>query len=136
MSTNKDVLKWFSLDGPNSDQEGFTALMNMFSFVKKSLHIYFSIEDSINIQDLFIKVLNKKDSDIDFLFWIINKGMVRLRSIDYYLIPNNTSFITFLEIEKHCLENELNLKDLEEVRSCIISFINNIPVKYYWYLRN
>ncbi|MDK2600486.1 hypothetical protein QO179_23600 [Bacillus stercoris] len=68
MTTSQDVFKWFTLDGPYSEQEGFIALIDMFSFVKESLHIYFSVEDSINIQDLFVKVLNKKDPDMDFLF--------------------------------------------------------------------
>ncbi|WP_331828110.1 hypothetical protein [Bacillus velezensis] len=94
--------------------------------MKKSLHIYFNIENSSGIHEFLKIAVAKNNVDYPFLEWIKEKGIPRLKNIDFKNVPNNDQFLAMIEIDEHCLKCEMDFEDPEEVRGCIISTVNSL----------
>ncbi|MCC9021691.1 hypothetical protein [Bacillus nakamurai] len=123
----ENAIAWFDLDFKiKSDNNIDEALLRLFNLVKKSLHIYFNIENSSDIHE-FLKIAAAKNSvDHSFIEWIKVKGIPRLKSIDFENLPSNDQFLAMIEIDEYCLKCEMDFKEPEEVRGCIITIINSI----------
>ncbi|KXZ22480.1 hypothetical protein AXI58_10700 [Bacillus nakamurai] len=93
--------------------------------MKKSLHIYFNIENSFDIHE-FLNNATAKNVDNSFIEWIRGKGIPRLKKIDFKNVPSNDQFLAMIEYDEHCLKCEMDFKEPIEVRSCIITIINSI----------
>ncbi|MFE6320561.1 hypothetical protein ACFVN7_21560, partial [Bacillus velezensis] len=50
----------------------------------------------------------------------------RLKKIDFENLPSNDQFLAMIEIDEYCLKCEMDFKEPEEVRGCIITIINSI----------
>ncbi|MEN7436494.1 hypothetical protein FH505_10190 [Bacillus velezensis] len=94
--------------------------------MKKSLHIYFNIENSSDIHEFLKIAAEKNDADYPFLEWIKEKGIPRLRNIDFNKLPNDARFLVMIEFDEFVLQNEMDFIDPEEVRGCIISTVNSL----------
>ncbi|MGG3397560.1 hypothetical protein ABER78_11750 [Bacillus velezensis] len=124
---NKNTGTWFDLNfevkpGNNINE----ALLRLFDLMKESLHIYFNIENSYDIHE-FLKIAAAKNNvDYSFIEWIREKGIQRLKKIDFENLPSNDQFLAMIEFDEYCLKCEMDFKEPEEVRSCIITIINSI----------
>ncbi|OXS81361.1 MULTISPECIES: hypothetical protein [Bacillus] len=123
----KNAMSWFDLDfKTKTDNNIDKALLRLFDLMKKSLHIYFNIKNSSDIQE-FLKIAAAKNNvDYSFIEWIRGKGISRLKKIDFENLPSNDQFLAMIELDEYCLKCEMDFKEPEEVRSCIITIINSI----------
>lgn len=122
---NKNAGTWFDLDfevkpGNNINE----ALLRLFDLMKESLHIYFNIENSSNIHEFLKNAAAKNNVDYSFIEWIKEKGIPRLKNIDFNNAPNDDRFLAMIEFDEFILQNEMDFKEPEEVRGCIISLVN------------
>ncbi len=100
--------------------------LRLFDLMKKSLHIYFNIENSSDIHEFLKIAATKSNVDYSFIEWIRGKGIPRLKKIDFENLPSNDQFLAMIEFDEYCLKCEMDFKEPEEVRSCIITIINSI----------
>lgn len=124
---NKNAGTWFDLDfevkpGNNINE----ALLRLFDLMKESLHIYFNIENSSDIHEFLKNAALKNNVDSSFIEWIKEKGIPRLKNIDFNNAPNDDRFLAMIEIDEHYIKCEMDFKEPIEVRSCIITIINSI----------
>ncbi|MEC2354099.1 hypothetical protein P9H15_10370 [Bacillus velezensis] len=124
---NENSAKWFDIDfKTKTDNNIDEALLRLFDLMKKSLHIYFNIKNSSDIHE-FLKIAAAKNHvDYSFIEWIGGKGIPRLKNIDFENLPSNDQFLAMIEFDEYCLKCEMDFKEPEEVRSCIITIINSI----------
>ncbi len=124
---NANSAKWFDLDFEfKPDNNIDETLLRLFELMKKSLHIYFNIKNSSNIHEFLKIAASKNDTDYPFLEWIKEKGIPRLRNIDFNKLPNDDRFLVMIEFDEFVLQNEMDFVDPEEVRGCIISTVNSL----------
>ncbi|WP_368223708.1 hypothetical protein ABQ613_07460 [Bacillus velezensis] len=123
----KNAMSWFDLDFEfKPDNNIDEALLRLFDLMKESLHIYFNIKNSSDIHE-FLKIAAAKNNvDYSFIEWISGKGIPRLKKIDFENLPSNDQFLAMIEFDEYCLKCEMDFKEPEEVRSCIITIINSI----------
>lgn len=88
--------------------------------------IYFNIENSSDIHEFLKIAVAKNDVDYPFLEWIKEKGIPRLKNIDFNKLPNDDRFLAMIEFDEFVLQNEMDFEDPEEVRGCIISTVNSL----------
>ncbi|PLS07803.1 hypothetical protein CUU63_10415 [Bacillus halotolerans] len=93
--------------------------------MKESLHIYFNIKNTKDIYD-FLSQAERQNKDNLFVEWFLNKGIPKLRSIDLNNLPKDDRFLAMLELDEYFLKSEMDFADPEEIRSCIISFVNSL----------
>lgn len=123
----KNAMSWFDLDFEFKPENNIDkALLRLFELMKKSLHIYFNIENSSDIHEFLKIAAVKNDADYPFLEWIKEKGIPRLRNIDFNKLPNDARFLVMIEFDEFVLQNEMDFIDPEEVRGCIISTVNSL----------
>ncbi|WP_407632947.1 hypothetical protein [Bacillus velezensis] len=124
---NENSSKWFDINfKTKTDNKIDEALLRLFDLMKKSLHIYFNIENSSDIHEFLKIVATKNNVDHSFIEWIKVKGIPRLKSIDFENLPSNDQFLAMIEIDEYCLKSEMDFKEPEEVRGWIITIINSI----------
>ncbi|KIN34049.1 hypothetical protein B4068_2011 [Bacillus subtilis] len=124
---NANSATWFDLEFEvKPDNNIDKALMRLFDLMKKSLHIYFNIENSFDIHGFLKIATTKTNVDYPFIEWIKEKGIPRLKNIDFKNVPNNDQFLAMIEIDEHCLKCEMDFEDSKEVRGCIISTVNSL----------
>ncbi|WP_352427011.1 hypothetical protein [Bacillus sp. FSL K6-2865] len=92
--------------------------------MKESLHIYFNIENSSDIHEFLKNAALKNNVDSSFIEWIKEKGIPRLKNIDFNNAPNDDRFLAMIEFDEFILQNEMDFKEPEEVRGCIITMVN------------
>ncbi|PRS01458.1 hypothetical protein C6W26_17615 [Bacillus halotolerans] len=93
--------------------------------MKESLHIYFNIKNSKDIY-VFLSQAKRQSKDILFVEWFINKGIPKLKSINFNNLPKDDRFLAMLELDEYILKSEMDFADPEEIRSCIISFVSSL----------
>ncbi|UZD72294.1 hypothetical protein [Bacillus siamensis] len=124
---NENSSKWFDINfKTKTDNKIDEALLRLFDLMKKSLHIYFNIENSSDIHEFLKIAATKNNVDHSFIEWIKVKGIPRLKSIDFENLPSNDQFLAMIEIDEYCLKSEMDFKEPEEVRGWIITIINSI----------
>ncbi|WP_404482570.1 hypothetical protein ABXH30_10930 [Bacillus velezensis] len=124
---NENSSKWFDINfKTKTDNNIDEALLRLFDLMKKSLHIYFNIENSSDIHEFLKIAATKSNVDYSFIEWIRGKGIPRLKKIDFENLPSNDQFLAMIEFDEYCLKCEMDFKEPEEVRSCIITIINSI----------
>nr|AAB81141.1 YokE [Bacillus subtilis subsp. subtilis str. 168] len=75
--------------------------------------IYFNIENSSDIHEFLKIAVAKNDVDYPFLEWIKEKGIPRLKNIDFNKLPNDDRFLAMIEFDEFVLQNEMILKILK-----------------------
>lgn len=123
----KNAMSWFDINfETKTDNKIDEALLRLFDLMKKSLHIYFNIENSSDIHEFLKIATTKSNVDYPFLEWIKEKGIPRLRNINFNKLPNDDRFLVMIEFNEFVLQNEMDFVDPEEVRGCIISTVNSL----------
>ncbi|MGY0432376.1 hypothetical protein ACWYID_06710 [Bacillus rugosus] len=124
-----NIREWFKLEPMYADTKVNESVDRMLILCRDALSEYFSISDSKDIKELIQRAYESKDKSLDesFLEWLSEKGLPQLHNIDFSNLPDNEKFITMIEIDEFVLENEMDFSDPEEVRACIISFVNSLP---------
>ncbi|MDQ2208157.1 hypothetical protein ACMX8W_10760 [Bacillus subtilis] len=119
-------LTWFDLYyRTDSESKISCCLLRVFDLMKESLHIYFNIKNSKDIYD-FLSQAKRQSKDNLFVEWFINKGIPKLKSINFNNLPKDDRFLAMLELDEYFLKSEMDFADPEEIRSCIISFVNSL----------
>ncbi|MEC2307755.1 hypothetical protein [Bacillus atrophaeus] len=122
----QNKLTWFDLNyRTDSESKINCCLLRLFDLIKESLHIYFDIKESLDINNFLIHA-ERQNKDNLFVEWFIDKGLPKLKSIDFNNLPKDDRFLAMLEIDEFVLKNEMDFSDPEEVRGCIISFVNSL----------
>ncbi|MGX9951564.1 hypothetical protein ACS9SB_0016205 [Bacillus subtilis] len=122
----QNKLTWFDLNyRTDSESKISCCLLRVFDLIKESLRIYFNIENSKDIYD-FLSQAKRQSKDNLFVEWFLNKGIPKLRSIDLNNLPKDDRFLAMLELDEYILKSEMDFADLEEIRSCIISFVSSL----------
>ncbi|MEC1289546.1 hypothetical protein P9B58_04550 [Bacillus mojavensis] len=122
----QNKLTWFDLNyRTDSESKISCCLLRLFDLMKECLHIYFNIENSRDIYD-FLSQAKRQSKDNLFVEWFLNKGIPKLRSIDLNNLPKDDRFLAMLELDEYILKSEMDFADLEEIRSCIISFVSSL----------
>ncbi|MFS3943555.1 hypothetical protein ACL9SS_18965 [Bacillus subtilis] len=122
----QNKLTWFDLNyRTDSESKISCCLLRVFDLIKESLRIYFNIENSKDIYD-FLSQAKRQSKDNLFVEWFLNKGIPKLRSIDLNNLPKDDRFLAMLELDEYVLKSEMDFADLEEIRSCIISFVSSL----------
>lgn len=123
----KNAMSWFDINfKTKTDNKIDEALLRLFDLMKESLHIYFNIENSSDIHEFLKIAASKNDADYPFLEWIKEKGIPRLRNINFNKLPNDDRFLVMIEFDEFVLQNEMDFVDPEEVRGCFISTVNSL----------
>lgn len=124
-----NIREWFELEPMYADTKVNKSVDRMLILCRDALSEYFSISDSKDIKELIQRAYESRDKSLDesFLEWLLEKGLPRLHNIDFSNLPDNEKFIAMIEIDEFVLENEMDFSDPEEVRACIISFVNSLP---------
>lgn len=123
----KNAMSWFDINfKTKTDNKIDEALLRLFDLMKESLHIYFNIENSSDIHEFLKIAASKNDAGYPFLEWIKEKGIPRLRNINFNKLPNDDRFLVMIEFDEFVLQNEMDFVDPEEVRGCIISTVNSL----------
>ncbi|UDB47309.1 hypothetical protein [Bacillus safensis] len=120
-----NIREWFGLEAYSEETEAHYAVDNMLKLCREALTKYFSVTDSENIHDL-IQLASKSNIDTGFLDWLLEKGLPQLNNINFAELPNLEKFVSMINIDIFVLENEMDFSDPEEVRGCIISFVNSL----------
>lgn len=124
---NENSSKWFDIDFKTKPDNNIDeALLRLFNLMKESLHIYFNIKNSSDIHEFLKTATAKNNVDYSFIEWIKGKGIPRLKKINFENLPSNDQFLAMIEIDEYCLKCEMDFKEPEEVRGCIITIINSI----------
>ncbi|MGG1455453.1 hypothetical protein [Bacillus subtilis] len=119
-------LTWFDLYyRTDSESKISCCLLRVFDLMKESLHIYFNIKNSKDIYD-FLSQAKRQSKDNLFVEWFINKGIPKLKSINFNNLPKDDRFLAMLELDEYILKSEMDFADPEEIRSCIISFVSSL----------
>ncbi|WP_249746114.1 MULTISPECIES: hypothetical protein [Bacillus subtilis group] len=122
----ENKLTWFDLNyRTDSESKISCCLLRLFDLMKESLHIYFNIKNTKDIYD-FLSQAERQNKDNLFVEWFLNKGIPKLRSIDLNNLPKDDRFLAMLELDEYFLKSEMDFTDPEEIRSCIISFVNSL----------
>ncbi|WP_249413392.1 hypothetical protein [Bacillus atrophaeus] len=124
-----NIREWFELEPMYAETKVNESVDRMLILCRDALSEYFSISDSKDINELIQKAYESRDKSLDepFLEWLLEKGLPRLHNIDFSNLPGNEKLIAMIEIDEFVLENEMDFSDPEEVRACIISFVNSLP---------
>ncbi|MEG7335690.1 hypothetical protein [Bacillus sp. 0102A] len=124
-----NIREWFELEPMYAETKVNESVDRMLILCRDALSEYFSISDSKDINELIQKAYESRDKSLDepFLEWLLEKGLPRLHNIDFSNLPDNEKLIAMIEIDEFVLENEMDFSDPEEVRACIISFVNSLP---------
>ncbi|WP_316274533.1 hypothetical protein [Bacillus halotolerans] len=122
----QNKLTWFDLYyRTDSESKISCCLLRVFDLMKESLHIYFNIKNSKDIYD-FLSQAKRQSKDNLFVEWFINKGIPKLKSINFNNLPKDDRFLAMLELDEYILKSEMDFADPEEIRSCIISFVSSL----------
>lgn len=122
----QNKLTWFDLNyRTDSESKISCCLLRLFDLMKESLHIYFNIKNSKDIYD-FLSQAKRQSKDNLFVEWFINKGIPKLKSINFNNLPADDRFLAMLELDEYILKSEMDFADPEEIRSCIISFVSSL----------
>lgn len=122
----ENKLTWFDLNyRTDSESKISCCLLRLFDLMKESLHIYFNIKNSKDIY-VFLSQAKRQSKDILFVEWFINKGIPKLKSINFNNLPKDDCFLAMLELDEYILKSEMDFADPEEIRSCIISFVSSL----------
>ncbi|MEC1408878.1 hypothetical protein [Bacillus halotolerans] len=122
----QNKLTWFDLNyRTDSECKNSCCLLRLFDLMKESLHIYFNIKNSKDIYD-FLSQAKRQSKDTLFVEWFINKGIPKLKSINFNNLPKDDRFLAMLELDEYILKSEMDFADPEEIRSCIISFVSSL----------
>lgn len=121
-----EIRKWFGLEAFTKYTESDKAMDKMLELCREALNTYFSVSHSENINELVQKAHSNDGNDTHFLEWITEKGLPRLNNIDFSNLPNEKRFVSMIEIDEFVLKNEMDFSDPDEVRGCIISFVNSL----------
>ncbi|MFL0445426.1 hypothetical protein ACH0BE_19585 [Bacillus subtilis] len=122
----QNKLTWFDLNyRTDSESKISCCLLRLFDLIKESLHIYFNIKNSKDIYD-FLSQAKRQSKDTLFVEWFINKGISKLKSINFNNLPKDDRFLAMLELDEYILKSEMDFADPEEIRSCIISFVSSL----------
>ncbi|MCT6513310.1 hypothetical protein OQZ55_11465 [Bacillus subtilis] len=122
----QNKLTWFDLNYRTDTESKISCcLLRLFDLIQESLHIYFNIKNSKDIYD-FLSQAKRQSKDNLFVEWFLNKGIPKLRSIDLNNLPKDDRFLAMLELDEYFLKSEMDFADPEEIRSCIISFVNSL----------
>lgn len=124
------IREWFKLESNYEETKVNVSVDRMLTLCRGALNKYFSIRKSKDITEL-VKIAyeenNHESLDETFLKWILEKGLPRLQKINFNKLPDNEQFIAMVEYDEYVLSCEMDFSDPEEVRSCIISFVNSLP---------
>ncbi|MED1820595.1 hypothetical protein P4V11_16930 [Bacillus subtilis] len=122
----QNKLTWFDLYYRTDSESKISCyLLRLFDLMKESLHIYFNIKNSKDIYD-FLSQAKRQSKDNLFVEWFINKGIPKLKSINFNNLPKDDRFLAMLELDEYILKSEMDFADPEEIRSCIISFVSSL----------
>ncbi|MCY8122418.1 hypothetical protein P8860_22215 [Bacillus spizizenii] len=122
----QNKLTWFDLNyRTDSESKISCCLLRLFDLIKESLHLYFNIKNALDIYD-FLTQAERQNKDNLFVEWIRYKGIPKLKSIDFNNLPKNDRFLAMLEFDEYVLKSEMDFKDIDEIRSCIISFVSSL----------
>lgn len=122
----QNKLTWFDLNyRTDSESKISCCLLRVFDLIKESLRIYFNIKNSKDIYD-FLSQAERQNKDNLFVEWFLNKGIPKLKSVDFNNLPKDDRFLAMLELDEYILRSEMDFADLEEIRSCIISFVSSL----------
>lgn len=122
----QDKLTWFDLNYRTDKESKISCcLLRLFDLMKESLHIYFNIKNSKDIYD-FLSQAKRLSKDNLFVEWFLNKGIPKLKSINFNNLPKDDRFLAMLELDEYILKSEMDFADPEEIRSCIISFVSSL----------
>lgn len=125
-----NIRDWFLLGSEYQKSKVDSQVDKMLILCRQALSEYFSLANSENIKELIKTGLKSSDInqplDVEFLEWLETKGLPRLHDIDFSDLPDSDHFIAMIEYEEYLLKSEMDYLDREEIRSCIISFINNL----------
>ncbi|CAF1780679.1 hypothetical protein [Bacillus subtilis] len=122
----ENKLTWFDLNyRTDTESKIICCLLRLFDLIQESLHIYFNIKNSKDIY-VFLSQAKRQSKDILFVEWFINKGIPKLKSINFNSLPKDDRFLAMLELDEYILKSEMDFADPEEIRSCIISFVSSL----------
>lgn len=125
-----NIRDWFLLGSEYQRSKVNSSVDKMLILCRQALSEYFSLANSENIKELIKTGLESSDInqplDVEFLEWLKTKGLPRLHDIDFSNLPDSDHFIAMIEYEEYVLKSEMDYSDRDEVRSCIISFMNNL----------
>ncbi|MCY7839657.1 hypothetical protein MOC32_14590 [Bacillus spizizenii] len=122
----ENKLTWFDLNYRTDTESKISCcLLRLFDLIQESLHIYFNIKNSKDIYD-FLSQAKRQSKDTLFVEWFINKGISKLKSINFNNLPKDDRFLAMLELDEYILKSEMDFADPEEIRSCIISFVSSL----------
>lgn len=124
-----NIREWFGSDTEyDSTSDINICIDGLLELSARAIMGYFSIHDASNYQ----VILNVKKEGLEkgqqlFLNWLAEKGFPYFKELAAKDLPNDGQLISKLEYDKYMLEEELDFQFLDDLRSVIISIVNDVP---------
>lgn len=125
------IREWFGCaDSPEPYSQVDSALDQLLILYSKAISRYFDV-DPCSAEDL-IQAVHYDDQSIGnkmFLDWFRDKGLPQLQELlaGLHLPLEDADLIAELEYEHYILESEMDFRFRDNVRSCLMSIVSNMP---------
>ncbi|MFJ7995461.1 hypothetical protein ACIQY5_25550 [Peribacillus frigoritolerans] len=124
-----NIREWFGFKGEYDNTLGINACVDsLLELYSKAIKRYFSVHDAESyraIQNLDVNGLSKGQRL--FLNWLNEKGFPFLNELASRHLPDSEQLIAQIEYDKYILEEEMCFEYPDDVRSSLISIVNEVP---------
>jgi hypothetical protein len=125
-----NIREWFGIKG-NSISHGETekSLNELLTLYATALKRYFDAEHASNVYEVLNHAKRQYLSNGQkmFLEWLESKGAPYFNELSSSEIPDNEQLRYKIEYEIYLLETELDDDSMDEIRSCLVDIVNDLP---------
>lgn len=124
------IREWFGMNGQqNLNETIHVALDELLHVYHEALIRYFHIREASDLKNLIttVKDFDLTPGDTLFIQWLESKGLPYFTELFTSTLPNDDSLIAQLQYEKYMLEMEMEYGVTDDLRSCLIDIIDELP---------
>jgi hypothetical protein len=124
-----DIREWFEV---RSDSKSLnSSLDSLFSLYINAISKYFSCEEARTVTELVAKAdqSHLTAGERMFLDWFVETGLPCIRRILSMDLPNNHELFAQLDYERYILEEEMDFRYPDDVRSSLVNIVSDLPTR-------
>lgn len=120
---------WYGVDSHFEEKSIADKTVNkLLSMYAEAISRYFSVFDSQDYSSIITLDKSKLPKDkVLFRDWFLEKGLPYLKKIAKNNVADSENLISKLEYELYTLKEEMDFEYPEDVRSTLISIVNDLP---------
>jgi hypothetical protein len=124
-----NIREWYGFEGEyDKAMEINICVDGLLVLYAKAIMQYFSVLNVQNYREIQnIDRSNLETGQVLFLNWLNEKGFPYLTQLAAKHLPNDEELISHIEYDKYILEEEMDFEYPDDVRSSLISIVNDVP---------